>query len=119
MLKGKKKALAAQVLLGLMVASNAYAADITVEGDKDLVYNTYKVEGDNKVLCGSWAHVSSGEINPILGGSLLLPGDQNTIDGYNIELKVDMAGDYATLIKAKHVTMPLGRSEQEKKNLLA
>lgn len=104
MLKGKKKALAAQVLLGLMVASNAYAADITVEGDKDLVYNTYKVEGDNKVLCGSWAHVSSGEINPILGGKLLLPGDQDKIDGYNIELKVDMAGDYATLIKAKHVT---------------
>ena len=29
MLKGKKKALAAQVLLGLMVAGNAYAADVT------------------------------------------------------------------------------------------
>ena len=28
MLKGKKKALAAQVLLGLMVAGNAYAADV-------------------------------------------------------------------------------------------
>ena len=32
MLKGKKKALAAQVLLGLMVAGNAYAADRT-DGD--------------------------------------------------------------------------------------
>lgn len=103
MLKGKKKALAAQVLLGLMVSGNAYAADITVEGE-DADYDTYRVEGDNKVLCGSWAHVSGDDINPILGGSLLLPGDQNTIDGYNIELKVDMAGKYATLIKAKHVT---------------
>ena len=103
MLKGKKKALAAQVLLGLMVSGNAYAADITVEGE-DAGYDTYRVEGDNKVLCGSWAHVSEGKINPILGGELLLPGDQDTIDGYNIELKVDMAGNYATLIKAKHVT---------------
>ena len=103
MLKGKKKALAAQVLLGLMVASNAYAADITVEGE-DAAYKAQRVEGDNKVLCGSWAHVSEGKINPILGGELLLPGDQDTIDGYNIELKVDMAGNYATLIKAKHVT---------------
>ena len=30
MLKGKKKALAAQVLLGLMVAGNAYAADVQI-----------------------------------------------------------------------------------------
>ena len=34
MLKGKKKALAAQVLLGLMVAGNAYAADYNVVGVK-------------------------------------------------------------------------------------
>lgn len=34
MLKGKKKMLAAQVLLGLLVASQAYAADFNVEGVK-------------------------------------------------------------------------------------
>lgn len=59
MLKGKKKALAAQVLLGLMVAGNAYAADITIdEGtgpDSDTKYhavnhytkNQYYMVGDN------------------------------------------------------------------------
>lgn len=59
MLKGKKKALAAQVLLGLMVAGNAYAADITIgEGtdpDTDTNYyagnhygkNQYYLGGDN------------------------------------------------------------------------
>ena len=59
MLKGKKKALAAQVLLGLMVAGNAYAADITIgEGtdpDSDTNYyagnhygkNQYYMVGDN------------------------------------------------------------------------
>ena len=58
MLKGKKKALAAQVLLGLMVAGNAYAADITIgEGtdpDSDTNYhagnhydgNQYYMVGD-------------------------------------------------------------------------
>ena len=34
MLKGKKKLLAAQVLLGLLVASQAYAADYNVVGVK-------------------------------------------------------------------------------------
>ena len=59
MLKGKKKALAAQVLLGLMVAGNAYAADITIgEGtnsDTDTNYyagnhytrDQYYMKGDN------------------------------------------------------------------------
>ena len=40
MLKGKKKALAAQVLLGLMVAGNAYAADIEIKGDAGTPFDT-------------------------------------------------------------------------------
>ena len=52
MLKGKKKALAAQVLLGLMVAGNAYAAtDITVtgEGTAQGSWGTMTTENENKI----------------------------------------------------------------------
>ena len=59
MLKGKKKALAAQVLLGLMVASNAYAADITIgEGtdpDSDTNYYAGNHYGGNPV---SYTHLT-------------------------------------------------------------
>ena len=50
MLKGKKKALAAQVLLGLMVAGNAYTVDCGVvsaadiDGNADIVFEK---NGDN------------------------------------------------------------------------
>ena len=62
MLKGKKKALAAQVLLGLMVAGNAYAADFTIEGARNEAWkdeNYGKLFGANeetkKIFGHNWA----------------------------------------------------------------
>ena len=114
MLKGKKKALAAQVLLGLMVAGNAYAAtDITVtgEGTAQGSWGTMTTENENKILCGDWTFITSkpeGNANnnfgPILGGGLLLPGEGQDIDDYNITVNAAIAGNNFTLIKGKNVT---------------
>ena len=81
MLKGKKKALAAQVLLGLMVAGNAYAADITIgEGntsDSNTNYyagnhytnNQYYMEGDNATaIIKDQDNITSKEIEISVGG---------------------------------------------------
>ena len=81
MLKGKKKALAAQVLLGLMVAGNAYAADITIgEGnnsDSNTNYyagnhytnNQYYMEGDNATaIIKNQDNITSKEIEISVGG---------------------------------------------------
>lgn len=114
MLKGKKKALAAQVLLGLMVAGNAYAAtNITVTGDgAGDVWGTMVADSNtNKILCDSWSFITSQPQNnpnnyfgPILGGSLLLPGEGQDIDDYNITVNAAIAGNNFTLIKGKNVT---------------
>ena len=81
MLKGKKKALAAQVLLGLMVAGNAYAADITIgEGntsDSNTNYyagnhytnNQYYMEGDNATaIIKDQDNITGKEIEISVGG---------------------------------------------------
>ena len=80
MLKGKKKALAAQVLLGLMVAGNAYAADITIgEGtdpDSDTNYhagnhydgNQYYMVGDNATAIINKDSITGKEIQISAGG---------------------------------------------------
>ena len=90
MLKGKKKALAAQVLLGLMVAGNAYAADITIKGDgraqSDVGGSVYYVDNYNK------------HIDPSVNDNWYLHGDkenaiirdQNIITGKSIQ--VDAGG---------------------------
>ena len=79
MLKGKKKALAAQVLLGLMVAGNAYTVDCGVASAADFVvghentdWDTDWIDGGNKtsnaddgkyceVIAGKQADVKDGD----------------------------------------------------------
>lgn len=114
MLKGKKKALAAQVLLGLMVAGNAYAATgitVTGEGTAQGSWGTMTTENENKILCGDWTFITSkpdGNTNnnfgPILGGGLLLPGEERDINDYNITVNAAIAGNNFTLIKGNNVT---------------
>ena len=95
MLKGKKKALAAQVLLGLMVAGNAYAADITVEGVKGgswgevasadsegAKYHEYACNVNSKPLLGP-----AGAFNPGV-----LEDGKSVVSDYNIKLDVNLVG---------------------------
>lgn len=113
MLKGKKKALAVQVLLGLMIAGNAYAAtgvEVTGEGASGGWGTITADDSTNKVLAGGWTHITSKpDGNPndnfgaVLGDKLLLKNTDN-IDDYNITMNVDIAGNNITLIKGKKVT---------------
>lgn len=113
MLKGKKKLLAAQVLLGLMIAGNAYAAtNVEVTGDGATGgWGTITADDSaNKVLAGDWSYITSKpDGNPndnfgaVLGDKLLLKNTDN-IDGYNITMNAAIAGDNITLIKGKKVT---------------
>lgn len=114
MLKGKKKILAAQVLLGLMMAGNAYAATevvVTGEGTPGGSWGTITADDSmNKVLAGDWTYITSKpKDNPndnfgaVLGDKLLLKNTDN-IDGYNIKMDAGIAGDNITLIKGKKVT---------------
>lgn len=114
MLKGKKKMLAAQVLLGLMIAGNAYAATdvvVTGEGTPEGSWGTITADDStNKVLAGGWTYITSKpEGNPndnfgaVLGDKLLLKNTDN-IDGYNITMIAGIAGNNITLIKGKKVT---------------
>lgn len=113
MLKGKKKLLAAQVLLGLMIAGNAYAAtDVTVTGEgASGGWGTITADDStNMVLAGDWSYITSKpDGNPndnfgaVLGDKLLLKNTDN-IDGYNITMNAAIAGDNITLIKGKKVT---------------
>ena len=113
MLKGKKKLLAAQVLLGLMIAGNAYAAtDVVVTGEgASGGWGTIKADDSaNKVLAGGYTHITSKPENntndnfgAVLGDKLLLK-NADSIDGYNIRMDVGIAGDNITLIKGKKVT---------------
>lgn len=90
MLKGKKKALAAQVLLGLMVAGNAYAADITIgegtDSDSDTNYyagnhydrNQYYMVGDNaNAIITDKDDISNKTIEISVGGQDYIIWDGN------------------------------------------
>lgn len=113
MLKGKKKALAAQVLLGLMIAGNAYAAtnvEVTGEGASGGWGTITADDSKNKVLAGDWTYITSKpDGNPndnfgaVLGDKLLLKNTDN-IDDYNITMNAGIAGNNITLIKGKKVT---------------
>lgn len=113
MLKGKKKMLAAQVLLGLMIAGNAYAAtdvEVTGEGASGGWGTITADDSTNKVLAGDWSYITSKpEGNPndnfgaVLGDKLLLKNTDN-IDGYNITMNAGISGNNITLIKGKKVT---------------
>ena len=113
MLKGKKKLLAAQVLLGLMIAGNAYAAtNVEVTGDGALGgWGTITADDSaNKVLAGDWSYITSKpDGNPndnfgaVLGDKLLLK-NTDKIDGYNITMNAGISGSNITLIKGKKVT---------------
>lgn len=113
MLRGKKKALAAQVLLGLMIAGNAYAAtdvEVTGEGASGGWGTITADDSTNKVLAGDWSYITSKpEGNPndnfgaVLGDKLLLKNTDN-IDGYNITMNAGISGNNITLIKGKKVT---------------
>lgn len=109
MLKGKKKALAAQVLLGLMVAGNAYAAtDITVENADGVDWGTMTVEGNN-IKCGGDAFVVSngGVVHTIIGENGFIQSAGGDIRDYNVEIKVATVGNNPggsfTLIKGSNV----------------
>lgn len=95
MLKGKKKMLAAQVLLGLMVAGNAYAADFTVEGvdgeswgevasadSKGAQYHGYACNVTSKPLLGP-----AGAFNPGV-----FEDGKSVVSDYNIKLDVNLVG---------------------------
>ena len=107
MLKGKKKVLAAQVLLGLLVASQAYAADYTVNADagdqsgKQPIDNTYTFSDYGNYIFGSKG-------NPILGGANgIWEKNATVITGNNILIDTNMAGlfsDQGALIEAETVT---------------
>lgn len=113
MLKGKKKVLAAQVLLGLMIAGNAYAAtdvEVTGEGASGGWGTITADDSANKVLAGDWSYITSKpEGNPndnfgaVLGDKLLLK-NTDKIDGYNITMNAGISGSNITLIKGKKVT---------------
>lgn len=113
MLKGKKKVLAAKVLLGLMIAGNAYAAtNVEVTGDGALGgWGTITADDSaNKVLAGDWSYITSKpDGNPndnfgaVLGDKLLLK-NTDKIDGYNITMNAGISGSNITLIKGKKVT---------------
>ena len=85
MLKGKKKALAAQVLLGLMVAGNAYAADITIgEGtdpDSDTNYHAGNHYDGNQyyMVGGNATAIITNQDNIISKGMEISVGGQDYI----------------------------------------
>lgn len=105
MLKGKKKVLVAQVLLGLLVASQAYAADYTIKSDAK--EDTGKL-ANNEYTCGNWAYRFDNEGRPILGGDNgVWEQKKDKITGNTIIMDTDMAGCFShngAIIKAKTVT---------------
>ena len=84
MLRGKKKILAAQVLLGLLVASQAYAADYNVEAVDGKDEKANKVI-DNTFYAGGY-NIANDAV--LLGGKdgKLLNGE-TTVNGNNITIK--------------------------------
>ncbi|MCI7077555.1 MAG: autotransporter outer membrane beta-barrel domain-containing protein [Veillonellaceae bacterium] len=105
MLKGKKKLLAAQVLLGLLVASQAYAAEYTV-ANKEAAGDT--LEGNTCTFGGNGNYRFDNVGQPILGGDKgIWEKNEPAITGNNILISTGMAGclgHNAALIKANTVT---------------
>lgn len=106
MLKGKKKILAAQVLLGLLVASQAYAADYTIDA-KDGEAGTQP--SGNTYTFSNWGNYRfDNDGQPILGGDNgIWEKNASVITGNNISISTGMAGclgHNAALIKANTVT---------------
>ena len=106
MLRGRKKALAVQVLMGLLVASQAYAADYTInaqdgEAGEQPSGNTYTFSN-----WGDYRFDSDGK--PILGGDKgIWLKNEAEITGNNVTISTGMAGclgHHAALIKANMVT---------------
>lgn len=100
MLKGKKKMLAAQVLLGLLVASQAYAAEFDVVGDSG---NT-RVE-DKTFYVNGWYMNPKDRLDAktLLGGKdgIFLKGEE-TVNGNTINIKC--AGSDFSVIDVKNST---------------
>ncbi len=106
MLKGKKKVLAAQVLLGLLVASQAYAADYTINAQEGEAGGQ---PADNIYTFSNWGNYRfDNEGQPILGGDKgIWERKAAEIAGNNITISTGMAGclgHNAALIKANTVT---------------
>lgn len=90
MLKGKKKALAAQVLLGLMVAGNAYTVDCGVASAEDIEIgeNVEYWIRDNNNLCADTIEVGTNENHHTVDNPLKAAlVDGNTVKGKSINLK--------------------------------
>ena len=106
MLKGKKKMLAAQVLLGLLVASQAYAAEYTINSDKGEV--TGQPSGNTYTFSNYGNYIFGANGNPILGGANgIWEKNATVITGNNILIDTNMAGlfsDQGALIEAETVT---------------
>ena len=116
MLRGKKKLLAAQVLLGLLVASQAYAAEYSPDCVSDSYIVNSSADGNepegkpapNKYTCTDWTYKFDNAGKPILGGANgIWQKDAPVITGKNIAIGTGMGGNFAdnaALIKANTVT---------------
>lgn len=107
MLKGKKKVLAAQVLLGLLVASQAYAADYTIDAKAGEAAGT-QPSGNTYTFSNYGNYRFDNDGQPILGGDKgIWEKNAPVITGNNISISTGMAGclgHNAALIKANTVT---------------
>lgn len=102
MLKGKKKLLAAQVLLGLLVASQAYAAEFNVNGVPTGDTNADKVVGDTFYASGPNGY-GIADKTVLLGGTdgKFLNG-VTSVNGNNIN--IECGGWNFYVIDAKDAT---------------
>ena len=106
MLKGKKKALAAQVLLGLMIAGNAYAEDFTINAQDGEA--TGQPSGNTFTFSNWGDYRFDNDGTPILGGAngIWLQG-QSEIKDNSITISTGAGGclgHNAAWIKADKVT---------------
>ena len=101
MLRGKKKALAAQVLLGLLVASQAYAAEFNVEGVEtdDAKANTVE---QNTYYAGGWFMNGGGTLTLLGGDNGKFLNGEHTVNGNTINIKYGGWG--FSVIDAKDAT---------------
>lgn len=86
MLKGKKKLLAAQVLLGLLVASQAYAEsfDVVAVDGKDLKADTVE---KNTYYPGGWFMNGGGTLTLLGGNNGKFLKNEETVNGNIINIK--------------------------------
>lgn len=86
MLRGKKKALAAQVLLGLLVASQAYAEsfDVVAVDGKDLKADTVE---KNTYYPGGWFMNGGGTLTLLGGNNGKFLKNEETVNGNIINIK--------------------------------